>query len=263
MVRNVVAGLAVAALLIGTMAASGAAANDAGGRLVRAYPQHLDRVEGNALVWRDGTRMPIDDGKGVKSGEQRLDDPDLKDMLAEPYPAGRWPAEPAAGADPGRVRNAAFFARMYGDCRKGEVVRRLQEVVWLAGTAQAQRVMVTRVNGVAAKLAQVSAELAGLPERFRPYLAPAAGGYNCRAIAGTSRISPHGLGIAIDIATRYADYWQWGGQDRTGVRGWRNRIPREIVEVFERHGFIWGGRWSAFDTMHFEFRPELLPEPSQ
>jgi hypothetical protein len=37
-----------------------------------------------------------------------------------------------------------------------------------------------------------------------------------------------------------------------------NRIPLEIVAIFERHGFIWGGKWSHYDTMHFEYRPELL-----
>ena len=26
----------------------------------------------------------------------------------------------------------------------------------------------------------------------------------------------------------------------------------------EKHGFIWGGRWYHYDTMHFEYRPELL-----
>jgi hypothetical protein len=36
------------------------------------------------------------------------------------------------------------------------------------------------------------------------------------------------------------------------------RIPPEIVAGFERHGFIWGGRWAHFDTMHFKYRPELL-----
>jgi hypothetical protein len=35
-------------------------------------------------------------------------------------------------------------------------------------------------------------------------------------------------------------------------------MPREIVDAFERHGFIWGGRWYHYDTMHFEYRPELL-----
>ena len=37
-----------------------------------------------------------------------------------------------------------------------------------------------------------------------------------------------------------------------------NHIPLEIVAIFERHGFIWGGKWSHYDTMHFEYRPELL-----
>ena len=40
---------------------------------------------------------------------------------------------------------------------------------------------------------------------------------------------------------------------------YKNRIPMEIVRIFEKHGFIWGGRWSHYDTMHFEYRPELLP----
>ena len=38
----------------------------------------------------------------------------------------------------------------------------------------------------------------------------------------------------------------------------KNKIPFEIVEIFERHGFIWGGKWYHYDTMHFEYRPELL-----
>ena len=39
---------------------------------------------------------------------------------------------------------------------------------------------------------------------------------------------------------------------------WRNRVPAAIVEIFERHGFIWGGKWYHYDTMHFEYRPELI-----
>ena len=35
-------------------------------------------------------------------------------------------------------------------------------------------------------------------------------------------------------------------------------MPRAIVDAFERHGFVWGGRWYHYDTMHFEYRPELL-----
>ena len=56
-----------------------------------------------------------------------------------------------------------------------------------------------------------------------------------------------------------ADYWRWSKPDASGAYSWRNRVPEEIVRVFEKHGFIWGGRWHHFDTMHFEYRPELLP----
>jgi len=29
-------------------------------------------------------------------------------------------------------------------------------------------------------------------------------------------------------------------------------------QTFEHHGFIWGGKWWHFDTMHFEYRPEII-----
>jgi hypothetical protein len=39
---------------------------------------------------------------------------------------------------------------------------------------------------------------------------------------------------------------------------YRNVIPHGIVDIFEKHGFIWGGKWYHYDTMHFEYRPELV-----
>jgi D-alanyl-D-alanine carboxypeptidase len=37
---------------------------------------------------------------------------------------------------------------------------------------------------------------------------------------------------------------------------YKNKIPLEIAAAFEKHGFIWGGKWYHFDGMHFEYRPE-------
>ncbi len=37
-----------------------------------------------------------------------------------------------------------------------------------------------------------------------------------------------------------------------------NEIPWPIILIFEKYGFIWGGKWHHFDTMHFEYRPELF-----
>jgi hypothetical protein len=233
-------------------------AADAGRRLLAAYPDLLSGIDGNWLIWKDGTRMPLDDGAGVKSFADWLERPDIEDMFAKPYPAGAAAGPPAADHDPGRARNTAFFDKMYGDCRRGEVERRLVEVVWLPSKS-GQRLRITSINGVAERLSAVSRALDALPRRFDVYLAPSAGTFNCRVIAGTSRVSAHGHGIAIDIALGEADYWRWGKPATDGRYRWRNRIPQEIVEIFESNGFIWGGRWHHYDTMHFEYRPELLP----
>jgi hypothetical protein len=146
---------------------------------------------------------------------------------------------------------------MYGDCRKGEVEKRLVDIVWLPSKAH-QHLKVTAVNGVADKLAAVSRELDRFPSKFDAFLAPAAGTYNCRRIAGTERASAHGYGIAIDIAARHSNYWFWTKPGADGTYAYHNAIPMEIVEIFEAHGFIWGGKWYHYDTMHFEYRPELL-----
>lgn len=115
------------------------------------------------------------------------------------------------------------------------------------------KLLVTTVNGVDKQLQAVSDELQKLPPELRKYVTKTAGTFNYRNIAGTDLISAHGYGIAIDINTDYSDYWQWS---KTGK--YRNRIPMEIVSIFEKYGFIWGGKWYHFDTMHFEYRPEQI-----
>jgi hypothetical protein len=64
----------------------------------------------------------------------------------------------------------------------------------------------------------------------------------------------------MDINTKYSHYWQWDCKctDESKVIPYRNVIPQGIVDIFEKHGFIWGGKWYHYDTMHFEYRPELV-----
>jgi hypothetical protein len=254
------AGLAVIVLVL-MLQAVAEPGRGASAALVAAYPVFLERIEGNSLVWKDGTRMPLDDGKGAKSLDQKLEDPDIEDMLSMPYPLGRTGVPPAQDFDPGRVRFGPMLDKMYGNCLSADIARKLVPVVWLP-TKAGTRIMFHPANGAAEQLRKVSEELDRLPPRFLEFLHPAAGSYNCRPIAGTRRLSAHGYGIAIDIATRRAHYWQWtkpaAGKGPDDARRWRNDIPWEIVEVFERHGFIWGGKWYHYDTMHFEYRPELI-----
>ncbi len=227
-------------------------------RLLSAYPDHIQEIRDGLIRFRDGTTMPFDDAQGPKSHTQWLSNPDVEDMFAQPYAPGPIASPPSADMEPGRARNSAFFDKIYGDCRAGTVTGKLVDVVWLPSKSGA-KLKVTSVNRVAQRLQAVSRALDALPKRFDAYLIPPAGTYNCRQIAGTNRFSAHSYGIAIDIATSHSDYWRWSKPDREGRPKWRNRIPNEIVEIFEAHGFIWGGKWDHYDTMHFEYRPELLP----
>jgi D-alanyl-D-alanine carboxypeptidase-like protein len=226
-------------------------------RLVRAYPDWITGADDRFVHLKNGGKFPISDGRTDKSFDELLEHPDIDDMFYVPYPAGSAPAAPAKNIDPGRVRFEPLFVAMYGDCHKNEVAAKLKAVEWLP-QHQGGKVSVTAVNGVADALAKVSRALDQLPAEFVKFLVPNAGTYNCRDIAGSSMRSAHAYGVAIDISTKAADYWRWSANPQAPV--WKNRIPVEIVRLFEQHGFIWGGYWYHFDTMHFEYRPELLPE---
>jgi len=247
--RAGVRGLALAAfLLVGPAPAFAWADEAALDALVRAYPEQLAGYDSSYLIWRDGTRMPLSDRQPDKSFEEMLRHGSILDQVRLPYPAG---AGAASRGDPGRVRNRAFFDKMYGDCWRGEVAPRLVPVAWLP-QSWGHIIRVTSVNGVAARLAEVSAELDTLPAAVQHFVYPPAGTYNCRTVVDTGEPSMHSWGAAIDINPAYADYWLRPRGRAT------NTIPAEIVDIFERHGFIWGGKWWHYDTMHFEYRPEQL-----
>jgi D-alanyl-D-alanine carboxypeptidase len=232
-------------------AAAGETALDA---LLRAYPEELADYDATALIWQDGTRMPLSDGPPYKSFEEQLRHGSILDQIRVPYPAGAAVLDPQA--DPGRIRNRAFFDKMYGDCWKGEVAPRLVSIVWLP-QSWGHTIRVTSVNGVAERLAEISAELDALAPAAKRFVYPPAGTYNCRAVADTGQPSMHSWGAAIDVNAAGADYWLWTHAAAISA-GRPPRLPAEIVDIFERRGFIWGGKWSHYDTMHFEYRPELV-----
>ncbi len=226
--------------------------------LVAAYPDLLGSIEGGQLVWKDGTRMALDDGKTGKTFEQMLRTASIADQLRQTYRAGKPSATPPAVNDsPGRIRNEAFFAHMYGDCRKGLTTKNLRAVKWMPKSG-AQSLQITRVNDVAGRMERVIAQLETLPDRLKAFLVPSAGTYNCRVVADTGMPSMHASGAAIDISTAQSDYWVWAKGKGAQTIPYRNKIPWEIVEIFEAEKFIWGGKWYHYDTMHFEYRPEMF-----
>ena len=229
-------------------------------RLLRAYPDHLLSATTNSITWKDGTVMVFDDGKGKKEYKDLLDLPDIEDQFVFAYPAGAKAAKPDRNQDPGRIRYEPFFFKMYGKTRE-EVQKKITTITWMPKTYNV-KLQVTTINGVDKKLAALSAELDTRPE-FHKYLANPGGTFNWRKIAGTDRQSAHSFGTTIDINVAHSDYWRWATKNPTDDGKlsieYKNRIPLELVEIFEKYGFIWGGKWYHYDTMHFEYRPELLP----
>lgn len=226
-------------------------------RLIAAYPNHLIALGENSIIWRDSSSMVYNDSIMEKDFETMLTYPDLEDQLKQPYTAGKDYLIPAKDHDPGRIRFEPFFKKMYGSSKE-EVQKNLVEITWLPKLL-GQKLLVTKINNVDQRLLAVSNTLDTMPYLLN-YLSNPGGTFNWRIISGTPRLSTHSYGIAIDINVQYSDYWQWHikSSDENTDLPYTNRIPMKIVEIFEKEGFIWGGKWYHFDTMHFEYRPELL-----
>jgi hypothetical protein len=150
--------------------------------------------------------------------------------------------------DPGRTRLSPLFAASYG-ASAAEVQHALTPVRLVSGTVRVHKRAADALRRVAARLEKAVTEH---PE-WRPFFDPLGGGFNWRNVAGTELQSAHSFGVAVDLNPKLGAYWRW-------QKEWKNQVPAAIVDAFESEGFAWGGRWFHFDTMHFEFRPELFDE---
>ena len=217
--------------------------------LMDVYPEYIKGYQGGNLVLADGSTIIYDDGRN-KSFLQKLDDADPEDMFAFEYDRTSW--TPGFMQDAGRSRCEALFKKMYGSSAV-QVRKNLVSVSWFG-----EKVQFTKVNHADDSLRAVAAEIVKHPELKR-YL-KSSGTFYWRKVRGANRQSAHSYGMTIDIGVKFSDYWLWKnpGKKETDKITYANRIPHKLVEIFERHGFIWGGRWYHYDTMHFEFRPEIL-----
>lgn len=91
-------------------------------------------------------------------------------------------------------------------------------------------------------------------------------GYNCRQASGSSRLSSHARGIAIDVNPLINPYVWRKGTSPPGGQAWDEPAEREaqrgqaglilpdsaLVRAFKAKGWVWGGSWtSSKDYQHF------------
>lgn len=225
--------------------------------LLMAYPESFTAIQTTSdgrvyAVLNSGKKILYDDGK-EKNRWQKSGDPDIQDMLEQIYPLHDISEIQPANYNPGCVRIYPLLKEVYG-INKSRIQSNLVKV-----SIGYKYVEFNKNNKASESLKSVMNELLPLSRQsHKVYNAafPSSGTYNYRLIGGTNRLSSHAFGIAIDLHSNKYDYWRWSTREEGQNR--LNNYPKEVVHIFERYGFIWGGKWGNFDIMHYEYRPELI-----
>ncbi|MCB2292332.1 M15 family metallopeptidase [Clostridium algoriphilum] len=224
--------------------------------LMLAYPEYITNIEGSNdyvyLIMKSGKKLIYDDKK-TKNSQEKLANPDLQDTLEQLYPLSPIKSIMVEDFDPGRFRNYGLLSEVYGSS-KGSIELKLTKVNVCYHNYQ-----FNSSSGAAVSLSAVMNQLMPMSEsnaNVQKCLLPCSGTFNYRVISGTGRLSPHSYGIAIDLASDKRDYWKWASKEAGNKR--LASYPSELVKVFENNNFVWGGKWSHFDILHFEYRPEII-----
>jgi hypothetical protein len=247
--------------------------------LARAYPDRIGefafrgddwalRIDDTWYYWAHGRLLPEElrdqweDFASYRFYSYPLDLPPIPDLDEESKSRLKERLE-RADEDPPR-RHEGLLADLYRAGTRGQIEARIVTVKLMGFEVRVH-------EQIAGPLEAAGRDLEVLIERdpgVQRFVAGLKGlaGYNWREIAGTRSRSYHSYGIAIDLAPKSFGgrhtYWRWALPQTEEFyaipyeRRWM--VPRQIIEIFEEQGFVWGGKWFFFDTMHFEYRPEIL-----
>lgn len=246
--------------------------------LARGYPDRVGPAEYRNGDWAVSIR-----GVYYYYAQGRLLPETLRNQADQydPQPFYPYPANLPQWKTPGPEESARL--KRQAEQRKLNPPKRSQhfyDALWRAGTRAESydRVKTLRFLGkntmihyaILEELALVEERLNELAQSntgVRQWIASVATvtGWNWRTIAETESRSFHAYGAAIDVqpkSTTLETYWLWTSKS---IPEWwtvpysrRLHPPDPVIKAFEAYGFIWGGKWLNFDTMHFEYRPEIL-----
>jgi len=247
--------------------------------LYEAFKDQIDKVEfrkGDWAVLMKGVWYYYSRGRLLPERELR------KAAKYRPYQFYKYPAElpPQTEATPEEIemylswtnptnastlsRSGFFLGVLWKASTRKETEKQIVDINFLGQN--------TRVHkGIRQKLAIIEEQIqdaAKTDNTIQTWIdnLDSPGGYYWRAIAKTKSRSYHSYGLAIDLLPKSLDgkqsYWLWASEKRSD---WWNvsyneryHPPEKVIKIFESYGFVWGGKWDMFDTMHFEYRPEVF-----
>lgn len=244
-----------------------------------AFPQAINRAE-----YREGDWAVLLRGKWFYYAEGRLLPEDQREkaetwarqsfyLYPEELPPWKEPEGEQAErlknvlanrkANPPR-RNPEFYDTLWQSHTREESAANQVQISFLGKTFSVHRELEGRLIKIDA-LIRGAAKTDPAVQSFINEIG-SIGAWNWRNVAVTASRSYHSYGAAVDILPKnlkgMATYWQWEA-DKSAE--WykipytkRYHPPPAVVKIFEQYGFCWGGKWPLFDTMHFEYRPEIM-----
>ena len=210
------------------------------------WVETLGMTADNALLVRTGSRAPSEVAKKL---EKLFGDAASVTLVDKATRIGLQPGATQIAVVTGTVADAVGVYR-YTVLGGGHIapdrawVRThiTTEVVPILGSVTCNKVVFPQLKAALQDIHEQGLDDKIHPEQF-------AGCYYPRFIAGTSTLSNHAFGLALDINAV------------ENQRGTVGLIDRGVVAVFEKWGFTWGGDWRYTDPMHFELNSIRTPTP--
>ena len=249
--------------------------------LQQSYPQQIDKpnydnkqkdwfieVNGRLFYWAEGRLLPISIAQQYAQ---------YKHFSLYYYPEKRPPVPPFSAAEQKRFlaeqkqnwdgdkskESDAFRQALYQADNKSQMKQRLKWLHFLDFHVSIHPLIEKPLKNVERRLKAAMKQDASLRQFFTTIKEIST--YSWRRVRYFGKLSNHSFGTALDFLPfdwrGKAAYWNW---ERDFREDWFNvphkrrwNPPQKLIDAFEAEGFIWGGKWLHFDTMHFEYRPEL------
>jgi hypothetical protein len=161
-------------------------------------------------------------------------------------------------------RSSHFYDALWRTRSKDEAWEHIKQIIFLGHKIQVHYSILVDLSLVEERILREAKTNAAVRQWIGSI--NSADGWNWRNIASSQSRSYHAYGAAIDLLPKSLGgretYWLWTARHTpdwwTVPYSRRLHPPDEVIKAFEAFGFVWGGKWRFYDTMHFEYRPEIL-----
>jgi hypothetical protein len=231
--------------------------------LVASYGERIEDMgwaEGEPYITVRGTRIYYAQGRML--AEVHRSEHTSYDPILYRYPTGTVSTLPQRAAYPAN-RSTDFLDALIGDTPE-EISRASGWIDFLGRRVFMHHICREPLKRVERKILEVarrSQEVRSYVEDIRIMFS-----MDARRVDGSNALSYHAYGLAVDIVPKTYNgkqvYWRWSAAWKVAwdsiplTERWQP--PQAVIDAFESEGFVWGGKWYHFDTIHFEYRPEII-----